>query len=479
MSIVSFEEPNTLTTNEKQGENVGILRERRGLVLWEDQHITLFDKPFTLLRPSPEQPFLLMVLNEDGHKSAGQNVHLTLVSARDLLFVATGQESLTLNQVDEWTGAYARALSAFASLVQQVATTPLGHVLPHRSGGDGQRFLDTLFSMKAEIDAFPLPDTDEAILYGTCLALHRMLGMLVTLADQASLSSWIMSIAGGILFVRTFEDVRVASHRLPSLGIPQQQPLPDVLMNKPREEDVPSSIEAALIVEQYAQHQDEIKQDKVARRALLIKLLEYAGLFLSIGIANVSGTGVIDLAYPILAFFLLAEWRRDNDKVGTNRRFIRERIEKPNYHQTLPWETYRTIISCALKWLREEQKQLPLFRRQTMSFEEALSVPKEHIRMFVCEQLHLASDADIPEDILVELEYAYHTPTGLLELASRGIAIFTQMLTLMVAVISVGARLWQAPTDPQTWALVCLAIIFTAIDVWAIVRTWDLVRHIR
>ncbi len=76
-------------------------------------------------------------------------------------------------------------------------------------------------------------------------------------------------------------------------------------------------------------HRDEILRNVDSRRNLTVANLTIAGLFLSAGLANIANTGVVCFAYPIVAYYLALEWRRDDEKIADNRVFIREYVERP------------------------------------------------------------------------------------------------------------------------------------------------------
>lgn len=440
---------------------VGTLDARVGLFINEDGSLLLDGYPVRRLSQTDDPHRLLCYTKQqDG---AGQPI-----AAGDLLAAAHESGHAQAEHQDAWLAAYVRARAALSEALTLYAVTSVGSVLKNLKGSDG--FLETIDHVRATLPRLPAQFGDEETLFAACVCLGQFLKTLSDDFERGELLSPLTRVRGGQVFLEAFQQVRDALIQLPLFQHAYQRQRHSLSPEKQQVvRPAPSSVEENLFVEQYKLHQDEILRDKDSRRALMLKVLEIAGVFLSIGIVNIAGTGAVDLAYPLLSLFLAIEWRRDNDKIGSNRRFIRGEIE-PNLGRYRGWEQHSTLISKLSKLLwkaHKQQKQAP--------FEQLLRSIEPEMRSM----LMLSSDEPLPENLVIELEYTYQTPPDLLTLASRGIFLVTQLLTLIVASISVVARVIEAPTAVTSWALVGVAVIFLVIDSWAIVRTWSFVRNLR
>jgi hypothetical protein len=441
-----------------QTAQLAMVNEVNGLSVQHDGTLTLYGQPIKhcTLAANPSQ--LLCTLHEGGHAT---------VSARDLFTAAIAGGHIQQDQQDLWLTAYIRARAALSEVLTLYAVTSVSSVLNGIKGSDD--FLEALDHARATLPRFPTQFDDEVALFAACICLGQLLKTMSDDFQRGTVASCLPYVRGGRVFLEAFLQVQEALIQLPLLQSACQVQQESTRPGKQQPSQAVSSVEEDLFVDQYRLHQDEILRDKDSRRALVIKTLEIAGVFLSIGIANIAGTGAVDLAYSLLSFFLAAEWRRDNDKIGLNRRFIRNQVES-HYHKYQGWENYCVLIHKLSRRIWKVQKQ-----QKRAPFKQLLASIEPEIRSM----LKLAPDEPLPQDVVIELEYAYQTPPNLLTLATRGIFLATQLLTLIVGIISVVARVIETPTAVTSWALVGVAVIFLVVDSWAIMRTWCLIRNLR
>jgi hypothetical protein len=235
---------------------------------------------------------------------------------------------------------------------------------------------------------------------------------------------------------------------------------------------LPAEAEPAnsLFVEQYVSLRQEILQNKAERRTLLLEVLRTASAFLSVGLVNYAGSGIIALIFPIIALFLAGEWVHDDDRIRLIRRFLREQVEEARGRPHAMWELYRNAVDVLVKLLKREKR-----KRARADFEQLLQGCREEAAL----ALKLPREAALPRDIVQEASSALALPGGLVQLSARGVFLSTQLLAWIVGGISVAVGLMTPATWLPHWALICLAAIFVPADAIAMVLTWRLLRHRR
>ncbi len=228
-------------------------------------------------------------------------------------------------------------------------------------------------------------------------------------------------------------------------------------------------------------HRDEILRNVETRRNITLTNLTIAGLFLSAGLANFANTGFICLAYCVIAYYLALEWRRDDNKIADNRRFIREYVEQP-LSKILNMMSRNTGQQVIVLWemqrfaLHEIEKLIP----KHVNVDEVFKVPA--IYDHAASMLGLVDGQEIPPAFITEVKarISRNRRSGAqVESGARGIFNVLQILTTLLGSWSLFLNIMLTLSILQRIAYATVGIMFVVINIILIFKTREILRHER
>lgn len=220
------------------------------------------------------------------------------------------------------------------------------------------------------------------------------------------------------------------------------------------EEAPEQSVASSLFIEQYISLRDEILRTKDSRRSLILEVARIAGLFLSAGVVDLAGSGLVVLVYPILVCFFSAEWLHDNGRLGQIQYFLQSEVE-PRFGTYPAWQHFKDRALTLLLHLVKSKNRAAAIAE--LSLHEQKLIARHDVTQL--------SDLSMPKDLI--------------PFAARGIFLATQLLAIAIGVIRVVVQILELRDHLQQIGLASIEVLLLVADIAAVVTTFAFLRHRR